>query len=138
MIKKKGDECVHPHHRRAYYFPPPNNYVPYFYPPHYQYQRVYPQVDPTLFITSAKHMQIIMKDASILLDRMASSRQFAFDLMTAAQNSEQAKVNQMLKNTGIQTTPKISFNPDGLILNFSSVAEDLDCCHLTLSLRWRK
>lgn len=83
-------------------------------------------------------MQIIMKDASILLNRMASSRQFAFDLMTAAQNSEQAKVNQMLKNTGIQTTPKISFNPDGIILNFSSVAEDLDCCHLTLSLRWRK
>jgi hypothetical protein len=127
--------------RMTHYFPP-NNYVPYWQqPPYflpYQPYRQLPAVNPSVFMTSAKHMQIIMKDASLLLAKMSSSRKFSFDLMTAAQNSNHGKVNQLLKGTGVQTMPKVSYTPDGLKLDFSSFAEDMDCCHLSLSLRWMK
>lgn len=125
--------------RKAHYLSPPNHYVPYFYPNYfvpYPYQRQTTPVNPTMFMTSAQHMRIIMKDASILLDKMSDSRKFSLDLMAAAQVSDQEKVNQLLKGTGVQTMPKVTYTPDGLKLNFSTYVEDLDCCHLSLSLRW--
>lgn len=129
-------------YRMTHYYPPPHNYyVPYLQPPYFlpnQPYRQLPSVNPSVFMTSAKHMQIIMKDASILLAKMSTSRKFSFDLMTAAQNSNHEKVSQLLKGTGVQTMPKVSYTPDGLKLDFSSFAEDMDCCHLSLSLRWMK
>lgn len=77
-----------------------------------------------------------MKDASILLDRMSNSKEFSLQLMGAAQESNQEKVNSLIKNTGIQTIPKVSYTPDGLQLAFSKNVNNLDCCHLRLSLRW--
>ena len=46
----------------------------------YLYRQLLP-VNPTLFMSSAKNMQILMKDASTLLARMATSRKFSLDLM---------------------------------------------------------
>lgn len=125
---------------KANFFPPSNNYVPYVQQPTYfvpyPIQRQLPPVNPSTFMTSAKHMRIIMKDASILLDKMSDSRKFSLDLMSAAQNSDQEKVKQLLKDTGVQSMPKVSYTPDGLKLVFSSFVEEVDCCHLSLSLRW--
>lgn len=111
---------------RHYY---PNGNFPYFY-------RQLPEINPNIFMTSAQQMQRLMKDASILLDKMASSRKFSLALMEAAQASNQAKVNQVIKETGIVTIPKITYTPDGLKLYFKANAENVDCCHLTLNLRW--
>jgi hypothetical protein len=122
------------------YFPPNHYYVPHphhtAYRPYPYQQRPLPPVNPSLFMTSAKDMEVIMKDASILLEKMARSKKFSLDLMTAAQNSNQDKVNEMVKNTGVKTVPKVSYTPDGLKLDFSSYAENPECCHLSLSLRW--
>lgn len=125
--------------QQARYLSPPYQYIPYFQPNYfvpYPHIRQVTPVNPTMFMTSAKHMRIIMKDASILLDKMSDSRKFSLDLMAAAQVSDQEKVKQLLKDTGVQTMPKVTYTPDGLRLNFSSYVEDLDCCHLSLSLRW--
>lgn len=125
--------------RKAHYLSPPSHYNPYYHPNyfvHYPNQRQMSPVNPALFMTSAKHMKIIMKDASILLDKMSDSRKFSLDLMAAAQVSNKEKVNQMLKGTGIQTMPEVTYTPDGMKLNFLSYVEDMNCCQLSLSLRW--
>ncbi|MDZ5472091.1 hypothetical protein SM124_10060 [Bacillus sp. 31A1R] len=109
-------------------------YSPYYYP--YHYVRQFPSVNPTQFISSAKQMELIMKDASLLLQRMSSSREFSSELMSAAQESKMEKVTSMIKSTGVQTMPEISYTPDGLKLIFTSKTNNIDCCHLTLSLRW--
>lgn len=124
---------------RNSYYSPLVNYSPYTYPNWYvpySFQRQLPSINPTLFMSSAKHMQIIMRDASTILDKMSSSRKFSLDLMKAAQESNQSKVNELVKDTGIQTVPKVTYTPDGLKLEFNTYVENLDCCHLTLALRW--
>lgn len=99
--------------------------------------RQYPTVDPATFMSSAKDMEKIMKDASILLDKMAASRTFSFQLMSAAQASQQQKVSAIIKSTGITHIPKVRYTPDGLVLEFQSKNQLQDCCGLTLNLRWR-
>lgn len=89
-----------------------------------------------MFMTSAKYMQSLMKDASVLLERMADSREFARKLMSAAQESKQQLVNDQIKNTGIQNIPNVSFTPDGLKLTFSTNVDSVNCRNLTLSIRW--
>ncbi|WP_102274013.1 hypothetical protein [Cytobacillus massiliigabonensis] len=126
-----------------YFYPCKQSYPPfhpygspsYFYYPQHTY-RQYPDVDPGMFMTSAKDMAIIMKDASHLLAEMAKSRKYSFDLMTAAQQSKMDKVEQMIKSTGIKIIPKVTYTPDGLNLHFDSGKDYNDCCKLALKLRW--
>lgn len=89
-----------------------------------------------MFMTSAKYMQALMKDASVLLEKMADSKEFAVKLMNAAQESKQQLVNDQIKQTGIQNIPSVSFTPDGLKLSFSKDIDHLNCCNLVLSVRW--
>ncbi|MGY3717858.1 hypothetical protein ACWE42_20305 [Sutcliffiella cohnii] len=118
---------------------------PYLPPPYYRniqntynyFPRQYSSVDPTLFTKSASEMQTLMSDASIILGRLSQSKQFASQVMTAAQQSDQAKVNALLKSTGIQSIVQAEYNPDRLLLKLSSAVYEVDCCILTISLRWR-
>lgn len=131
---------MYPYHR-SHYYPPPQSY--HFYSPEHAHRpywnrQQFPNVNPALFMSSAKHMQAIMRDASILLERMSSSQEFSYAIMEAAQKSDQQQVDTLIKNTGIEASPKISYTPDGLKLNFEVIAENLNCCQLTLSLRWRR
>lgn len=107
----------------------------HFISPSYSF-RQYPTVDPTKFMSSAKEMEIIMHDASTLLTKMATSRQFSFEFMSAAQEGKQDKIQSMLKSTGVKRIPKVSYTPDGLHLIFESENVHLNCCQLTLKLRW--
>ncbi|WP_066291516.1 hypothetical protein [Bacillus sp. FJAT-29937] len=108
-----------------------------YYPFHGMSNRQYPTVDPGTFMSSAKDMENIMRDVSLLLTKMASSRAFSFELMSAAQASKLEKVNIMIKSTGIKHIPKVSYTPDGLVLHFESVNQLQDCCSLSLKLRWK-
>lgn len=120
------------------WFPPTHSFsVPNSFPRANTFYRQLPEVNPSTFMSSAKHMRIIMRDASTLLNRMADSREFSYSLMTAAQESNQQKVENLLKSSGIQTSPKVTYNPDGLKLSFTTQANNIECCHLTLDLRWR-
>lgn len=106
------------------------------YPVHYHFNRQFPHVDPTLFEQSAKSMQMLMKDASSVLNKLASSKDFATKVMYAAQQSNIKEVDKLIKSTGIKSTVKTSFNPDGIQMKLSSSIGDAECCHLTVSLRW--
>lgn len=125
--------------RNSHYVPQPYYYYPYHpypatYPPNYY--RQYPEVNPSQFMTSAQHMRTLMKDAVTLLDHMSDSKQYSLDLMSAAQQSNQQKVNMMIKETGIKTPPKVTYTPDGLKLQFQAPGDATDCCNLTITLRW--
>ncbi|URT70280.1 hypothetical protein [Cytobacillus firmus] len=78
-----------------------------------------------------------MRDASTLLVNMAESKKFSYELMSAAQQSNKAAVENLLKSTGISRVPTVDYTPDGLRLHFESDKEDPQkCCDLTLKLRW--
>lgn len=111
------------------------NTIPYNY--YYQQQgRQFPDVDSTLFEQSAKSMQHLMKEASLVLNELAKSKPFANKIMYAAQQSNMKEVEQLIKSTGIKSKVETTFNPDGINLKLSSKVGDSDCCHLTIGLRW--
>ncbi|KHE69274.1 hypothetical protein LD39_13115 [Halobacillus sp. BBL2006] len=99
-------------------------------------QRPYPPVDPGIFTSSATEMHQLMKKADALMQKLANSSSFAKDVMDAAQNNEKQKVNQLLKSTGLDSGMKTSYNPDGLKIILTSEVNNMDCCHLTISLKW--
>jgi hypothetical protein len=116
--------------------------VPLYYPvyddPWIPYLvRQYPPVDITLFNKSAIAMQKLMKEASIVLNKIASSKNFAYKLMSAAQESKLKEVERLIQSTGVHSKVETSYTPDGINLKLSSQVEGSDCCHLTIALRWR-
>lgn len=119
-----------------------NQYPSFFSYGHHYYpygQPIYRQMnttDPTILMNSSKEMENLMKDASLLLAKFKASKQFSFDLMNAAQQSEHVKVENIIKSTGVKKVPKVSYTPDGLHLEFKAGAGYNNCCNLILELRW--
>ncbi|MDQ0228954.1 hypothetical protein [Metabacillus malikii] len=117
--------------------------IPACVTPYYQYvyhqtpYRQYNSVDATFFNESAKSMQILMNDASIVLKKLATSKTFANKVMSAAQQSNMSEVENLFKSTGIKSEVETTFNPDGINLKMSSKVGNTDCCHLTIALRWK-
>ncbi|MBM7553493.1 hypothetical protein [Thalassobacillus pellis] len=97
----------------------------------------FPPVDPTLFTESAVAMQQLMTQASLVLEKLARSSVFAHKVMKAAQESNMKKVDELLKTTGIHEGIKTKINPDGINLQLSSAVKGMECCQLTIALRWR-
>nr|WP_106779339.1 hypothetical protein [Lysinibacillus timonensis] len=112
---------------------PPTNPTQQQNPNEYQY----PPADPSRLNQSATESQQLMKDASKVLDRLATSRDFGSKLMNSAQRSDQAEVNRLIDSIGVESKVKISYNPDGLRLEFQSKVTNVDCCKLDISLRWQ-
>jgi hypothetical protein len=81
-------------------------------------------------------MQILMKEANVVLNKLAESKPFAKKIMYAAQHSNIKEVEMLIQSTGIKSKVDTSFNPDGINLKLSSKVGSMDCCHLTIALRW--
>ena len=92
----------------------------------------FPPVDINKFESSVKQMQKIMQQARLLIDKIANSNQFAKDLMNAAQHSNNATVEQLIKSVGITIEFKTKYTPDGIQI----VLIEKGCCSLTLLLEW--
>ncbi|MFG6120162.1 hypothetical protein [Thalassobacillus sp. B23F22_16] len=119
-----------PYYQAGYgYFP----YIPRRYPE----EPAYPPVDSTMFSDSAAAMEKLLDEASLVLHRLAESETFAHDVMEAAQVNDMEKVDALLKSTGIHSGVETKVNPDGINLQLSSAVEGIECCHLTIALRWR-
>lgn len=112
-----------------------SNMVPYYY---YEWSnRPYPEVDATLFEQSAKSMQSLLKDANLLLTKLADSKSFAQKVMHAAQQSNTKEVDKLIKSTGIKSDVSANIDPDGINLKISPKGNNTDCCQLKIALRWR-
>ncbi len=95
-----------------------------------------PNVDVTVFNESAIAFKQLMRDASTVLDRLADHKEFATEVMTAAQGSDTTKVEKLIESTVINSKVEPTFNPDGLTMVFHAKVKDTDCCKLTMALRW--
>ncbi|KGR78938.1 hypothetical protein CD33_00660 [Ureibacillus sinduriensis BLB-1 = JCM 15800] len=97
----------------------------------------YPPVDPELLYESANQSSKLMKEASMVLDKLASSKEFGARLMDVAQQSRTDEVERLIHSVGITSDVEVTYNPDGLELVFKSKVKNMDCCKLSISLRWR-
>ncbi|WP_338448054.1 hypothetical protein R4Z09_17615 [Niallia oryzisoli] len=102
--------------------------------PQRQYQ--YPEVDIQQFEKSAQSFQQLIKQADLLINRLARSKEFARELMSAAQKSDDKKVNELIKSTGITIKVKTSFTPDGIRIILDNSKLEGHCCQLLIALRW--
>ncbi len=112
-----------------YYFPHPVYYYPVY--------RQFPPVNPELLHESALESKKLMKDASTILNKLSESTGFATELMNAAQASNTSKLNELISSTGITSNVSVTYNPDGLRLEFHSKIAHLECCRLLVALRWQ-
>jgi hypothetical protein len=99
-------------------------------------RREFPEVDTTMFTESAVVFRQLMRDASQVLDELADHKNFANEVMYAAQLSDTTKVEKLIESTGIKSKVVTTYNPDGITLTFNARVEDTDCCKLTMTLRW--
>jgi hypothetical protein len=86
---------------------------------------------------SADKTKPLLNDAELIMDKVSNSRDYAAQLMDAAQKSKMDELNRLIKSAGVKSTPGIKFNPDGFTLIFSNKTANIDCCHLTIILRWK-
>ncbi|UTI42284.1 hypothetical protein [Niallia sp. RD1] len=101
------------------------------------YFREFPEVNPAKLMDSAKDTLTLLPDLEACLNQLVNSPDFSKNLMSAAQLSKTATVEQLIKSIGIKEIPKISYNPDGITLNFDHKNKPPHCCYLSVQLRWR-
>ena len=121
-----------------------NYYHPYGYYPQpynqsgYWYARQMSPVNTDQLQQSAKQTRILMKEASLVLDKLADSKEFDKKLMTAAQASQNEEVKRLIKSIGVTSDVEVRFSPDGLRLEFISAIDEYDCCKLQIAMRWKR
>jgi hypothetical protein len=98
--------------------------------------REFPAVDSTMFTESAVAFQQLHRDASTVLKHLAEDKNFANEVMSAAQHSNPSKVEDLIKSTGINSAVHTTFNPDGITFKFEESVNGTDCCKLSMTLRW--
>ncbi|MBM7661306.1 hypothetical protein JOC85_002078 [Bacillus mesophilus] len=98
--------------------------------------REFPAVDSTMFSESAVAFQQLLRDASTVLKHLAEDKNFANEVMSAAQHSNPKKVEELIKSTGIDSKVDTTFNPDGITFKFEANVHGTDCCKLSMTLRW--
>ncbi|WP_156896445.1 hypothetical protein [Halobacillus kuroshimensis] len=96
----------------------------------------YPEVEASLFRESAMTMEDLIREAEGLVGKIHNDESYAEQIMMAAQQSDDKKVEGLLGeyiSSAFQTT----YNPDRLKVTLGSSGSRGDCCRLTLILRWR-
>ncbi|MGR9050195.1 hypothetical protein ACQ4XT_16325 [Halobacillus faecis] len=112
------------------------NVYPHY--PHYpQRCRLYPEVNEDMFVQSASEMEKLMEDASKVVEKISNSHDFANDMMGAAQESDQSKVNTLIRSSGVESPFQAEYNPDRMKIHLSASNQQVECCQLTIVLRWR-
>ncbi|CDQ19781.1 hypothetical protein SAMN05192559_103280 [Halobacillus karajensis] len=119
------------------YYIPVVNPSQYLHPYPQPYNRIYPEVDEDLFVQSASSMERLMDDARKVVERISHSHEFANEVMGAAQEADQTKIDTLIQSTGLESPFKAEYNPDRLRLQLTSSYEQVECCQLVVVLRWR-
>lgn len=109
--------------------------IPYY---NVQPNRQYPEVNIHEFEISAQSFQELMKQANLLINKIASSPKFAREIMTAAQKSDEQTVLKLIKSTGISIDVKTTFTPTSIriYLDNSNKSKKSNCCNMLIALRW--
>ncbi|WP_332695814.1 hypothetical protein [Halalkalibacter lacteus] len=112
------------------------NYGP-FYP--YYYRRPessFPPVTIEYFGKSLTAYLTLLEHGRIIINSLVTSQDTMVQLMEAAQASDDAQVDQVIKSTGVPSVVETSYTPTGVTFTLRADAEGSQCCRLTMYLRW--
>ncbi|SDO72868.1 hypothetical protein SAMN04487897_12085 [Paenibacillus sp. yr247] len=122
-----------------YAYPPPHyqNYPahPYHYAPYWVWDRDYPSVDTKIMSHSVTTSQNLLKDASLLIRKLAEPA-IARQLMANAQIGNQKEVDRIVNSFGVESTILTSFTPSAIQFIIDPRGTGKPCCEMTLSLKW--
>ena len=104
--------------------------------PCYRQQNSFPPVDTKGFEQSAKRFQELMKEVTLFINSIIQSTEYAYQLMDAAQKSDQVRVEQLIKSAGISIKYKLSFTPSAIQITFDNSTDNFSCCSMLVVLRW--
>lgn len=107
------------------------------YPTFQQQQRVYPKVDPAIFMNSAKKSQDLLEDAQKVSNGVYHSHALSKQIMEAAQSSKTEQVKQLLASLALKNDSDIYYNPDGIVITLKPKDPRDNCCKVSLSLKWQ-
>jgi len=96
----------------------------------------FPTINTQVLNTSALRFQELLKQANLLADKIVNSKEFAHELMEAAQLSNTKKVDELIVSTGITIKIKTYFSPTGIRIELNNDENAGDCCHLLMTLKW--
>ena len=129
------------------------NYFPYYvYPSHYPVQAMaptplprqqaiptnetngspYPPVNTEKLGNSVKGMQKMVPQVQLLFDRISKSDQFAHDLKNAAQRSDKATVNRLIRSVGVTNEFETKYTPESIQIRLI----EKNCCVFMVVLDW--
>ncbi|WP_100330694.1 hypothetical protein [Bacillus xiapuensis] len=100
-------------------------------------QRPFPPINTAQLKLSVRSMKKLVAETSLLLNKLADSSAFAYQVMTAAQQSKQKEVERLIKSAGITSKTAITYTPDSLHIELSPADGTAGCCHLIIVLRWQ-
>ncbi|WP_110113743.1 hypothetical protein [Bacillus sp. CGMCC 1.16541] len=119
-------------------FPFTYTYPLYCYPPSLLYttRNPFPPVDISIFKQSLATMPQVLDDVRLFINKMNTKQGLAYKIKDAAQHSNTKEVEKLIKSTGVQSDIEASFTPDNIRILFVYKNGELDCCHITLAIRW--
>ncbi|GAF24384.1 MULTISPECIES: hypothetical protein [Shouchella] len=115
-------------------------YHPYYQHPYtYQpYSRSFPAVDTTTFTQSVGKVEFLLQQSQLLMKHL-ENQHFSYQLMDAAQKSNQQVVDHLIQSIpGLTVLPQTHYSPTGVVFQVQSpdVSNEVNCCHLSIVLKW--
>lgn len=92
----------------------------------------YPPVNTEKLGNSVRGMRKMVPQVQLLFDKISTSDQFARDLKTAAQRSDKATVNRLIRSVGVTNEFEIKYTPDSIQIKLI----EKNCCFFTVVLDW--
>ncbi|OLO39159.1 hypothetical protein BTR23_08865 [Alkalihalophilus pseudofirmus] len=114
----------------------------YYHRPYYPYYNrpedyPYPPIDITFFEQSLQAYQILVQHGTVVINRLAASRELMYQLMYSAQAGDDDEVDRIIRATGVPTIVDTSYTPNSVTFTLYADADDFpQCCTLTMNLRW--
>ncbi|MFB4212977.1 hypothetical protein ACE1TH_13865 [Shouchella sp. JSM 1781072] len=100
--------------------------------------RTLPAIDTTTLSQSVHQFEYLLKQSQLLMSRL-EDKQFSYQLMDAAQKSNQPLVDQLIKSIpGLTVVTNIQYSPTGVVFQMQSpgMNEGESCCSLSVVLKW--
>ncbi|OZM57179.1 hypothetical protein CIB95_06850 [Lottiidibacillus patelloidae] len=94
-------------------------------------QNQYPEINPATFQKSADNLLLLLPQATLLIEKIKKSTPFAKKIQGNAQVGKTEEVKKLLKEAGITSKVKISYNPDQISIHIYNHSESI-----TVTLPW--
>lgn len=99
-------------------------------------QSPFPPVNIGKFEISARQFQKLMEQAKLFVNKVVEDHQYAYELMNTAQLSNQPRVEELIRSTGINIHFHVHFTPTSIQIILDNSNDQFNCCQLVMELRW--